>query len=615
MSTIVETEVTTNGVTSINGKVGTQLPPSNGQSPPEPAGMQREPITKYRPFAPVPLKDRTWPDQQITQAPIWCSVDLRDGNQALAIPMSVEEKLEMFDLLVGVGFKQIEVGFPSASQIEFDFIRRLIDEDRIPADVTVQVLVQAREELIRRSFEALQGARQAVVHLYNSTNPAQRRIVFGMSRDEIKGIAVRGATLIKELADARPETEWTLEYSPESFVLTELDYSLEICQAVSDVWQPTPDRKIILNLPTTVESSTPNIHADQIEWFCRRIKNRDSTVISLHTHNDRGTGVASTELALMAGADRVEGTLFGNGERTGNLDVVTVALNLYTQGVDPQLDFSDLPSIREVYERCTRMEVHERHPYAGDLVFTAFSGSHQDAINKGFAAQSRSTEIPQTCNFKAMNKGIEAQNPDHRALWEVPYLPIDPKDIGRSYQAIIRINSQSGKGGVAYVMENDFGFQLPKPMRVEFGKVVNRIADASGGEITSLQIRDAFEREYLQRDEPIKLEKFRAMSIQSGEVECKAHVVWNGEAKELRAKGNGPIDAFVVALRENGAPQFDVLSFAEHSLEGGAEARAVAYIQIKQPDGKTFYGAAIDTNIELASIKAVLSALNRSLSA
>jgi 2-isopropylmalate synthase len=584
MSTVVEQQVVKNGVGSINGKVGAQLPPSTVAGA---TGMQQDKITKYRPFAPVPLKDRTWPDKQITQAPIWCSVDLRDGNQALAIPMSVEEKLEMFDLLVATGFKQIEVGFPSASQIEFDFIRRLIDEDRIPEDVTVQVLVQAREELIRRTFESLQGAHHAIVHLYNSTNPAQRRIVFGMSKDEIKAIAVRGASLIKELADACPETQWTLEYSPESFVLTELDFSLEVCEAVCDVWQPTPDNKIILNLPTTVESSTPNIHADQIEWFCRHLRNRDSAIISLHTHNDRGTGVASTELALMAGADRVEGTLFGNGERTGNLDVVTVALNLYTQGVDPQLDFSDLPAIREVYERCTRMGVHERHPYAGDLVFTAFSGSHQDAIAKGFKAQ------------------------DPNAAWEVPYLPIDPHDIGRDYKPIIRNNSQSGKSGFAHRLEEDYGFMLPKMMKVEFGKLMGAYADRKGVEVKSQEIFQQFRDEYLQREAPYKLEKFRAIMTQSGEVECKAQVIWEGESRELRAKGNGPIDAFVIALREHGAPTFDILNFAEHSLEGGAEARAVAYVQIAQPDGSTFYGAAIDTNTELASVKAVLSALNR----
>jgi 2-isopropylmalate synthase len=467
--------------------------------------------------------------------------------------------------------------------------------------VTVQVLVQCREELIRRSFEALRGARRAIIHIYNSTNPAQRRIVFGLSKDEIRDIAVHAAQLVKELAAQNPETEWVLQYSPESFVLTELEFSLEVCQAVSDVWEPTPQKKIILNLPTTVESSTPNIHADQIEWFCRNLKNRQSAIISLHTHNDRGTGVATTELALMAGADRVEGTLFGNGERTGNLDVVTVALNLYTQGVDPELDFSDLPRIREVYERTTRMEVHARHPYAGDLVFTAFSGSHQDAINKGFAQQ------------------------DAHSAWEVPYLPIDPKDIGRDYKAIIRYNSQSGKGGMAYLLEQEFGYTLPKMMRVEFGKIINRIADEKGAELSAQEIFEAFKGEYLERESPLRLEKFRAMTTQSGEVECRAKILDQGREVELRGYGNGPINAFVHVLKEKVASGFEIQSFAEHSLSKGAEAQAVAYIELASENTdpysgspvtqSTFWGAAIDTNIELASIKAVISAINRWLRA
>jgi 2-isopropylmalate synthase len=613
------TEKSVNGTNKTDKVVGALLPSSNGkQAGNGPGGMQMHPITKYRAFTPVPLKDRTWPDKQITRAPIWCSVDLRDGNQALAIPMSVDEKLEMFRLLCDIGFKQIEIGFPSASQIEFDFCRRLIEENRIPDDVTVQVLVQAREELIRRSFEALQGAKQAIVHIYNSTNPAQRRIVFGLSKDEIKNIAVRGVALIRELADANPQTQWSLEYSPESFVLTELDYSLEVCEAVTEVWQPTIENKIILNLPATVESFTPNVHADQIEWFCRHLKKREVAIISLHTHNDRGTGVAATELALMAGADRVEGTLFGNGERTGNLDIVTVALNLYTQGIDPQLDFSDLPLIRDVYERCTRMSVHERHPYAGDLVFTAFSGSHQDAINKGFAQQNNTNAQSagsdrDDCNYNVINKGLAQQDNAPDALWEVPYLPIDPKDIGRTYEAIIRYNSQSGKGGAAFILENHFGFILPKMMRVEFGKVMNSLADELGREISIGEVYEAFEREYLTRNTPLKLEKFRDLTMQSGKVECRAHILWNGESRELRGYGNGPIDAFVEALRDAGVLQFDILNFAEHSLEGGAEARAVAYVQVGQPDGATFYGAAIDTSTVLASVKAVVSAVNRAL--
>ena len=545
---------------------------------------------KYRAFAPVHLPDRTWPDQQITRAPIWCSVDLRDGNQALAIPMSVEEKLEMFDLLVRVGFKEIEIGFPSASQIEFDFCRRLIEENRIPDDVSVQVLVQCREALIRRTFEALQGARRAIVHIYNSTNPAQRRIVFGLSQAQIKDIAVEATELVKTLASENPQTEWVLQYSPESFVLTELPFSLEVCEAVAHVWQPTPQNKIILNLPTTVESSTPNVHADQIEWFCRHFSVRDSAIISLHTHNDRGTGVAATELALLAGADRVEGTLFGNGERTGNLDIVTVALNLYSQGVESNLDFTDLPAVRDVYERTTRMDVHARHPYAGDLVFTAFSGSHQDAIDKGFKAQ------------------------DPNGAWEVPYLPLDPHDIGRDYQAVIRYNSQSGKGGAAFLLEQNYGFSLPKMMRVEFGKILNQVADKAGRELSVEEIYEVFQREYLQRDTPLQLLGFESTSAGGDEVEGRAQVLAHGKERELRAVGNGPMDAFVNAVRAAKILAVDILNFSEHSLEGGAEARAVAYVQIGESDGATYYGAAIHTNIETASIKAVVSALNRALS-
>ncbi len=546
---------------------------------------------KYKPFPPVHLPDRTWPDKQLTQAPQWCSVDLRDGNQALADPMSVEEKLEMFALLCQVGFRQIEIGFPSAAQVEFDFCRRLIDENRIPEDVTVQVLVQCREELIHRTFEALEGARRAIVHIYNSTNPAQRRIVFGLSRDEIKNIATRATSLVKELAEQNPQTDWVLQYSPESFVLTELDFSLEICQAVCDVWQPTTEKKIILNLPTTVESSTPNVHADQIEWFCRHLQNRESAIISLHTHNDRGTGVASTELALLAGAERVEGTLFGNGERTGNLDIVTVALNLFSQGVEPGLDFSNLPFVREVYERTTRMDVHPRHPYAGDLVFTAFSGSHQDAISKGFAAQ------------------------DAEGSWEVPYLPLDPKDIGRDYKKIVRYNSQSGKGGAAFLLEQDFGFVLPRMMKVEFGQLIQKIADRKAGELSAREIFEAFQHEYLERSSPLKLLGFDTVAQANGQLRARAQVFAGGQERTLEAVGNGPIDAFVIALRESQILQLDVLNFAEHSLEGGAEARAVAYVQIAQSDASTFYGAAIDTNTELAGVKAVVSALNRALSA
>jgi 2-isopropylmalate synthase len=558
-------------------------------------GMQKGPVSKYRPFPLINLADRQWPSRSIVAPPIWCSVDLRDGNQALPIPMSVEEKLEMFDVLVRIGFKEIEIGFPSASQIEFDFARRLIEEQRIPDDVAVQVLVQAREELIYRTFESLRGAKKAIVHLYNSTSPIQRRVVFGMDKPEIMGIAVRGAKLVKELVPTLTGTNVMLQYSPESFSSTEVDFALEICEAVVDVWQPTPDKKIILNLPDTVQYATPNVHADQIEWFCRHIRNRDAVIISLHTHNDRGTGVAATELGLMAGADRVEGTLFGNGERTGNLDIVTVALNMHMQGIDPGLDLSDINAIRAVYEKCTRMEVPARQPYAGELVFTAFSGSHQDAIKKG----------------------MDAQDTTPGALWEVPYLPIDPKDIGRSYEAIIRINSQSGKGGVAYIMESEFGLQLPKAMHVEFGKVIKTLADARGNELTSSQLHEAFEQEYLRQEGPLMLEAFHSEDLAephvASSVACTARLRIDGVLRTVHAQGNGPIDAFVRALNQNDIASFTVLSYSEHSLSQGAEAQAAAYVQIQTEPGKTYFGAAVATNIELASVKAVLSALNRAL--
>ena len=556
--------------------------------------MQKVDIKKYQPFPPIDLPDRQWPSRTITTAPTWCSVDLRDGNQALPIPMGLKEKLRMFQLLVDIGFKEIEVGFPSSSQIEFDFVRLLIEEHHIPDDVTIQVLVQARDELITRTFESLHGAKKAIVHLYNSTSPLQRRVVFGLEKPDIINIATHGAKLVKELVPTIPETQVIMQYSPESFSSTEIDFALEICEAVVDVWQPTPENKIVLNLPVTVEVATPNVHADQIEWFCRHMRNREAAIISLHTHNDRGTGVACTELGLLAGADRVEGTLFGNGERTGNVDIVTVALNMYTQGVDPALDFSDISAIRTVAETCTRLEVPIRHPYAGELVFTAFSGSHQDAINKGMTAQDA--------------------NPD--ALWEVPYLPIDPKDIGRSYEAIIRINSQSGKGGVAYVMETEFGYQLPKAMHVELGKIIKNLADECGEELSGTQIFHAFEQEYLDRDEPFALESFSVEEIsrQGGSkvVACTARITVDGIVRELHGSGNGPIDAFVQALNQNDIADFKVLTYTEHALGEGAEAQAIAYIQIQVSSGTTFFGAATDTNIEFAAVKAVLSALNRS---
>jgi 2-isopropylmalate synthase len=563
----------------------------------QPTGMQKGIITKYQPFPAIDLPDRQWPGRTITAAPVWCSVDLRDGNQALAIPMSVQQKVEFFQLLVDLGFKEIEVGFPAASQIEFDFMRRLVDEDLIPEDVTIQVLVQAREPLIRRTFEALRGVKQAIVHLYNSTSPLQRRVVFGMSKPQIVEIAVQATRLVKALVPTVPETAIRFQYSPESFSATELDFALAICEAVMEVWGPTPAEPMILNLPATVEMATPNIHADQIEWFCRHLRHRDRAIISLHTHNDRGTGVAATELGLLAGADRVEGTLFGNGERTGNVDIVTLALNLYTQGIDPGLELSDIHRLRESYERCTRMEVHPRHPYAGELVFTAFSGSHQDAINKGMAAQ----------------------DPTPGAPWQVPYLPIDPKDIGRTYEAIIRINSQSGKGGVAYVLETEYGIEMPKAMHVEFGKIINDIADQYGGELTPQQIWHSFAQTYLGATTPFQLQSFRTerhtVGADDSSVTCIAQVLVDGEAHEVRATGNGPINAFVNALKEELVSDFNILSYAEHSLGAGSRAEAIAYIQIRTPSGESFFGAATDTNIELASIKAVIGALNRAIQA
>ncbi|MBE7537595.1 MAG: 2-isopropylmalate synthase [Opitutaceae bacterium] len=550
--------------------------------------MKSQPISKYRPFPPVSLPHRQWPNRTLTRAPIWCSVDLRDGNQALAQPMSVDEKLEYFEMLVKIGFKEIEVGFPSASQIEFDFCRRLIEENRIPADVSIQILCQCREDLIVRSIEALRGARSVIFHLYNSTSPAQRRYVFNSDTSEIIRIATRGIEWLKQHAAelVASGTRLRLEYSPESFNSTELDFSLQICEAVTDVWKPTPENRIIINLPATVEYATPNVHADQIEWMCTHLTRRDSTIISLHTHNDRGTGVAASELALLAGADRVEGTLFGNGERTGNLDLVTIALNLHTHGIPTGLDLSDLPSIREVYERTTRMDVHTRHPYAGDLVFTAFSGSHQDAIKKSWDRQVSGTP------------------------WDVLYIPIDPADIGRSYKAIIRINSQSGKGGVAYVLEHEFGYQLPKLMHKEIGRTINELADSTGRELTPQEIHDAFIRDYIERKSPVSLLEFRTVD-RANQVTCQAELVVNGNARLVSGRGNGPIDAFVQATREAGIPKFELLSYSEHSLGSGAEARAVSYIQIRTETGRTCFGAGIDTNIELASIKAVVSAINR----
>jgi 2-isopropylmalate synthase len=551
--------------------------------------MLKDPSTKYRPFPPVTLPDRRWPDRVLTHAPIWCSVDLRDGNQALAVPMNVGQKLELFQTLVKCGFKEIEVGFPSASNTEFTFNRRLIEERRVPDDVWVQVLVQAREDLIERTFDSLAGAKKAIIHLYNSTSPAQRRVVFGMSKEQIVQVAVRGAQWIQERLPRLAGTEVMLQYSPESFSATEVEFALEVSEAVMEVWQPTAQRKMILNLPDTVEVVMPNVYADQIEWICRNIKNRDSLIISLHTHNDRNTGVAATELGLLAGADRVEGTLFGNGERTGNLDLVTVALNLYMHGIDPKLDFRDLNAIREVYERCTGMTVPPRQPYAGELVFTAFSGSHQDAIRKGLNEWS--------------------DNP--RAHWDVPYLTIDPADLGREYREVIRVNSQSGKGGVAYLLETEFGIDLPKEMQREFGPIANDAVDRLGREVTAAELKEMFWREYIERDKPWDLKGFETEN-RNGLVRCRVQLLRDGAPAELAGQGNGPLAALVNGFTTAGVPRFEIAHYSEHSLSSGDEAAAIAYIRIKHADGRSRWGSGVDTNIELASVKAVLSALNRS---
>lgn len=547
---------------------------------------------KYRPFPPVPLADRQWPNHTLKAAPIWCSVDLRDGNQALAVPMNVSQKLELFEALVRCGFKEIEVGFPAASNTEFEFMRRLIEGGRIPDDVTIQVLVQAREDLIERTFESLAGAKRVIIHLYNSTSPAQRRVVFGLEKPDIVKIAERGAQWIKDRLPRLAGAHVTFQYSPESFSATEVEFALEICEAVMDVWQPSPDRRIILNLPDTVEVAMPNVYADQIEWFCRNLQRRDCAIISLHTHNDRGTGVAATELGLLAGAERVEGTLFGNGERTGNLDVVIVALNLYMHGIDPKLDFSNLGALVEVYERCTGMTVPPRQPYAGELVFTAFSGSHQDAIKKG---------------LKAWNA---AHGRGEAATWDIPYLTIDPHDIGREYREVIRVNSQSGKGGVAYLLESEFGIELPKEMQREFGPLANDAVDRLGREVTAPELKQMFWTEYIERNAPYALHHFHADGG-DGHFRCRASVDVEGQRLHLTGEGNGPIAAFVQALQKEGILPFEVINYREHSLGHGSEASAISYIQIRRGGVHSVWGAGVDTNIELASIKAVLSALNR----
>ena len=554
---------------------------------------------KYQPYPTVDLPDRRWPNQTITRAPRWCSVDLRDGNQALIQPMNLEEKLAMFRLLLDVGFTEIEVGFPAASKVEYDFLRLLIEEGHIPDGVMPQILTQSREHLIRRSFEAIAGAREAVVHLYNSTSTLQREVVFKKGRKEIIDLAVYGAKLIREQAKDT-DTVVRYEYSPESFTGTELDFALEICEAVLEVWQPTPDNPVIINLPATVEMSTPNIYADRIEWFLRNLKARDQVVMSLHAHNDRGCAVAATELALLAGADRVEGTLFGNGERTGNVDIVTLALNMFSQGLDPKLDFADINHVIEVYERCTRLQVPVRHPYAGELVYTAFSGSHQDAINKGMAAHER------------------GRSP----LWEVPYLPIDPKDLGRTYESIIRINSQSGKGGVAYIMEHEFGFRLPKEMHPEFGRIVQAVTDASGEELSPAMLYRCFEQTYLAPKgggwsalKTFEVLKRHVNNTGDSFTETAAKVDLGGREFRIQAEGNGPLDAFCTALRTHLQFAFTLHAYSQHELDRGSASRAVCYIEILDEDDNSFWGAAVDSDIVVASIKALLSAVNRSQAA
>ena len=551
--------------------------------------MLSNPSTKYHAFPLIHLPDRRWPGRSLAHAPIWCSVDLRDGNQALAVPMNVAQKLEMFQALVKCGFKEIEVGFPAASNTEFAFNRHLIEEGRIPDDVTIQVLVQAREDLIERTVESLIGAKRCIIHLYNSTSPAQRRVVFGKTKAEIIQIARQGAQWIKDRLPRLKGTEVMLQYSPESFSATEIEFAKEISEAVMDVWQPTPQRKMILNLPDTVEVAMANVYADQIEWMCRNIRNRESLIVSLHTHNDRGTGVAATELGLLAGADRVEGTLFGNGERTGNLDIVIVAMNLYMHGIAPGLDFSRLSELLEMFEHCTGMTVPPRQPYAGELVFTAFSGSHQDAIKKGLS---------------------EWEKNDGKQHWDVPYLAVDPGDLGREYREVIRVNSQSGKGGVAYLLESEFGIELPKDMQREFGPIANDLVDALGREVRADELRAMFWREYIERTSPWELIHFHADGV-DGVFRCRASVRSAGREVKLAGEGNGPIAGFVHALAASGVPAFEVVNFKQHSLSSGTEASAIAYIQIKLADGRVKWGAGVDTNIELASIKAVLSAVNR----
>jgi 2-isopropylmalate synthase len=553
------------------------------------------PISRYRAFTPIDLPDRTWPAATITQAPQWCAVDLRDGNQALIDPMSPARKRRMFELLVRMGYKEIEVGFPAASQTDFDFVRHLVEEDLVPDDVVIQVLTQARDTQIERTFESIKGAKQAVVHLYNSTSTLQRRVVFGLPREGIVDIAVQGAKLCQKLTDTIPGTDVYFEYSPESYTGTELDFAVEICNAVNDVWKPSPDRKTIINLPATVEMATPNVYADSIEWMHRNLAHRDSVVLSLHPHNDRGTAVAAAELGFMAGADRIEGCLFGNGERTGNVCLVTLGLNLFSQGVDPQIDFSDIDEVRRTVEYCNQIGVHERHPYGGDLVFTAFSGSHQDAIKKGLEAMERDAAA--------------AGRPVEELEWAVPYLPIDPRDVGRSYEAVIRVNSQSGKGGVAYIMKTEHALELPRRLQIEFSQVIQARTDADGGEVSPAQMWEAFEAEYLARRSPLALDEHHTSSAEGVDDELTVAVRLRGERTELLGRGTGPIAAFVDALGRIGF-EVRVLDYVEHALSAGGDARAAAYLECAVGE-RILWGVGVDANIVTASLKAVVSAVNR----
>ncbi|MBU1332214.1 MAG: 2-isopropylmalate synthase [Gammaproteobacteria bacterium] len=546
--------------------------------------MLKDPSQKYRPFTQIQIPDRTWPDKIIDKAPIWLSTDLRDGNQSLIEPMDAEKKMRFFKCLLAVGLKEIEVGFPSASQTDFDFVRELIEGGHIPDDVTIQVLTQARDDLIERTFESLKGAKKAIVHYYNACAPSFRKIVFNQDKAGVKAIAVSAGTTIKRLADAAPETQWGFEYSPEVFSSTEIDFAVEVCNAVIGVFQPTPTNKLILNLPATIECATPNNYADQIEWFGRHVDKRDSVLISVHTHNDRGTGVAASELAVMAGADRVEGCLFGNGERTGNVCLVTLALNLYTQGVNPELDFSDIDAVRKVVEDCNQIPVHPRHPYVGDLVHTAFSGSHQDAIRKGFAQRQDGT------------------------LWEVPYLPIDPADIGRDYEAVIRVNSQSGKGGITFLLEQEYGINLPRRMQIEFSQVVQKETDRLGLEMTAAQIYKLLESEYLQATAPYALKGHR-LQEENGTTAVDVQVSEAGESHHWRGIGKGPLEALVAGL----PVAVEIMDYSEHAIGAGTNAKAAAYIELRVDGGRALHGVGIDENITTASFRALFSALNRAL--